>query len=75
MLRDIKDFQADQKKLYTIKDEDIKRCKKTETKECLGAKSCYEINDKKAKDQIKRNQSTPDEYRRIKNRRRRQESN
>ena len=25
MLRDIKDFQADQKKLYTIKDEDIKR--------------------------------------------------
>ena len=46
MLRVIKDFQADQKKLYTIKDEDIKRCEKTETKECLGAKSCREIKDK-----------------------------
>ena len=38
MLRDIKDFEADQKKLYTIKDEDIKRCEKTETKERLGAR-------------------------------------
>ena len=38
MLRDIKDFQADQKKLYTIKDEDIKRCEKNRNKRVSGGK-------------------------------------
>ena len=36
MLRDIKDFQADQKKLYTIKDKDIKRCEKQKQKSVWG---------------------------------------